>query len=174
MDSDRRTFCKTAAAIVAGGVAAAVPIGAGMSALLNPLRPGSKDAHDFVRVAALDAVPNDNVPRKFSVVADQVDAWNKTPAVPIGAVYLRRSPTNVVEALNAICPHAGGFIDYLPAEACFLCPLHKSLFNSDGSIKDRSSPAPRAMDTLPAEVRDGAIWVKFENFRAGVAQKIPA
>jgi hypothetical protein len=52
--------------------------------------------------------------------------------------------------------------------------LHKSLFNSDGSIKDRSSPAPRAMDTLPAEVRDGAIWVKFENFRAGVAQKIPA
>jgi hypothetical protein len=29
------------------------------------------------------------------------------------------------------------------------------------------------MDTLAVEVRDGAVWVRFENFRAGVAQKIP-
>jgi len=174
MESGRRKFCKGAAAVVLGGMAVAAPLGAGLATLLDPLRRRAADDGEWVRVTALEALPDDNVPRKFSVIADEVDAWNKFPDTPIGAIYLRRSAKNEIEALNAICPHAGGFVDYVPAQHCFLCPLHKSLFNPDGAIKDPQSPAPRPMDSLAVEVREGAIWVKFENFRAGIAGKIPA
>jgi menaquinol-cytochrome c reductase iron-sulfur subunit len=174
MESGRRKFCKGAAAVVLGGMAVSAPLGAGLSTLLDPLRRRVADEGAWARVAVLAALPDDNVPRKFSVIADQIDAWNKFPDAPIGAVYLRRGPKGEIEALNAICPHAGGFVDYLPSQQCFLCPLHKSLFNPDGSIKDPKSPAPRAMDSLAVEMREGAIWVRFENFRAGIARKIPA
>jgi len=174
MEPGRRNFCKSAAALALGGAAVCAPVGAGLSALLDPLRQRGSGEGQWIRVAALEAAPEDNVPRRFLVVADQVDAWNKTPNVPIGAVYLRHSAKGNIEALNAICPHAGGFIDYDAGAGCFLCPLHKSIFNPDGAIKDSKSPAPRPMDSLPVEVRDGAIWVRFENFRAGVAQKVPA
>jgi len=174
MESGRRNFFKGAAAVALGGAAALAPLGAGLSALLDPLRHRSEGQGEWIRVTALEAAPDDNVPRKFAVVADEIDAWNKTPNVPIGAVYLRRSPKGEIVALNVICPHAGGLIDYVPSDQCFLCPLHKSIFNPDGAIKNLRSPAPRPMDSLPVEVRDGAIWVRFENFRVGVAQKIPA
>ncbi len=172
MESSRRSFCKGAAAAVIGGAAACVPVGAGLAALLNPLR-GQADAAGFVRVAPLEAAPEDNVPRRFTVYADDVDAWSKTPNQPVGAIYLRRDAKGQIEALNAVCPHAGGFIDYLASEHCFLCPVHKSKFKLDGAL-DGKSPAPRPMDTLAVEVRDGSIWVRFENFRPGTAQKIPA
>ena len=44
----------------------------------------------------------------------------------------------------------------------------------DGKIADKSSPSPRALDSLPVEVRpDGSIWVNFQNFEAGRPEKIP-
>jgi menaquinol-cytochrome c reductase iron-sulfur subunit len=176
MEASRRNFCKGAAAVVIGGAAACAPVGAGLAALLNPLRgqAGQNGEASFVRVAPLEAAPPDNVPRRFTVFADASDAWNKYPDQAVGAIYLRRDAKGQIEALNAVCPHAGGFIDYLANEHCFLCPVHKSQFKLDGAIADPKSPAPRAMDSLAVEVRDGAIWVRFENFRPGTAQKIPA
>jgi hypothetical protein len=43
----------------------------------------------------------------------------------------------------------------------------------DGKINDPKSPSPRALDTLPVEIRGEEIYVTFQNFRAGVAEKIP-
>lgn len=169
----RREFFKKVSAVIVGAAAILAPIGAAVSVLVDPLRRKSK-ARDFVRVASLNAIPNDGIPRKFAIVADRTDAWNKYPNTPIGAVYVRRTSDNKVEALNVVCPHAGGFVDYIPQNKCFLCPLHNSEFALDGSIKDPKSPSPRAMDTLKVEVRDGDVWVAFQNFRAGTREKIPA
>jgi Rieske Fe-S protein len=103
-----------------------------------------------------------------------VDAWNKFSEVPIGAVYLRRTAADKIEALNVACPHAGCFVDFMPGRECFLCPCHNSTFTLEGRIADRASPAPRAMDSLPVEVRNGKeIWVSFQNYEAGRAEKIP-
>lgn len=169
----RRVFFKKASAVIIGAAAIIAPIGAAISVLLDPLRRkvrGSK----FVRVASLNAIPDDGIPRKFAIVADKTDAWNKYPNTPIGAVYVRRTKDDKIEALNVVCPHAGGFVDYEAQNKCFLCPLHNSEFNLDGSIKDPSSPSPRPMDTLKVELRNGDVWVAFENFRAGTREKIPA
>jgi Rieske Fe-S protein len=142
--------------------------------MFDPLRRTKPTNTYFVRIASLNSVPPDGVPRKFAVVADRIDAWNKFPNTPIGAVYIRRPDEKTIEAFNVVCPHAGGFIDYNAPEKCFLCPLHNSAFKLDGSIRDPKSPSPRPLDSLKVEVRDGEIWVAFQNFLAGTREKIPA
>jgi len=103
-----------------------------------------------------------------------VDAWSRTPNVPVGAVYLQRVGENKVRALNVVCPHAGCFVDYRPANGNYFCPCHNSSFALDGKILDPKSPSPRGLDELPVEVRNGTeVWVTFQNFRAGVHEKIP-
>ena len=154
-------------------LAALLPICAAVLTLLDPLRRKSSTTGP-IRVATLDAVPDDGLPHKFPVLAGRTDAWNKFASAPIGAVYLRRLPGGKVEALNVVCPHAGCFVDYMPERGQFICPCHKSSFKVDGTIADHASPSPRALDSLAAEVRpDGTVWVTFQNFQAGCADKIP-
>jgi Rieske Fe-S protein len=169
----RRGFFKRAFAIALGALLGLVPLGAGLSVLLDPLwRRGPKGS--AIRVTTLDALPPDGVPRKFPVLATRVDAWNKFSEVPIGAVYLRRTGDGKVDALNVVCPHAGCFVDYLASRGMFLCPCHNSTFTPEGKIADRTSPASRPMDSLAVEVRGGnEVWVQFRNFEAGRAEKIP-
>jgi quinol---cytochrome c reductase iron-sulfur subunit, bacillus type len=169
----RRDFVKKSCALIVGAITALVPSVSGVFVLLDPLRRRRAGA-EAVRVASLNALPADGKPRRFPVVADRVDAWNRTPHVPIGAVYLRRLDDTKVEALNVVCPHAGCFVDYVAAENGYHCPCHDSRFALDGRISDPKSPSPRPMDELPVEIRNRTeIWVRFENFRAGQREKIP-
>jgi Rieske Fe-S protein len=129
----------------------------------------------MVRVTTLEALPDDGIPRKFPVLATRVDAWNKFSQAAIGAVYLRRTAEAQVQALNVVCPHAGCFVDFLPERGTYLCPCHNSTFAVTGRIGDPASPAARGLDTLDVEIRGGnEVWVKFQNFQAGRAEKIPA
>ena len=151
-----------------------IPAISGLTVLLDPLRRKSRDS-DNVLVASLSALPEDGVPRKFSVIASHTDAWNRMPRVPVGAVYLRRTGDSQVQAFNVVCPHAGCFVDYEAAKNRYHCPCHNSSFALDGTIADPKSPSPRGLDELPVEIRNGVeIWVKFQNFRAGVKEKKPA
>lgn len=169
----RRDFFPRAMAIVIGGIAGIIPAVAALLFFLDPLRRKNKTNEGAIRVASLSALPNDGKPHKFPVIASRTDAWNKFPETPVGAVYLRRTGDKTVEALHVVCPHAGCFVDYVASRTCFLCPCHNSTFAIDGKIKDPKSPSPRALDTLPVEIRGEEIYVKFQNFRAGIAEKIP-
>ncbi len=170
---DRRSFFKKTLSVVIGGIITLVPITAGIFVYLDPLRRKSK-VSGAVRVAALSALPNDSIPRKFPVIAAKEDAWNKYPNVPIGAVYLRRTGEKIVQAFNVVCPHAGCFVDYLPERNTYLCPCHNSTFALDGTVSEPKSPSPRGLDNLEVEIRGEEIFVKFQNFRTGEAKRIPA
>jgi Rieske Fe-S protein len=169
----RRDFFTRTLAVVVGGVVVVVPAIAGLMTFFDPVRRKNRSSGGAVRVASLNAVPNDGRPHKFPVIASRTDAWNKYPEIPVGAVYLRRTGEKQVEAVNVVCPHAGCFVDYAPSRQCFLCPCHNSTFALDGTINDPNSPSPRGLDTLEVEVRGEEIFVKFQNFRAGVVEKIP-
>jgi menaquinol-cytochrome c reductase iron-sulfur subunit len=172
-EPDRRNFLTKAAAVVIGGIVAAIAPIAGLFVAFDPLRRKS-EASGLVLVTSLNALPDDGTPRKFSVIATKVDAWNRTPNVPIGAVYLQRFKDGKVRALNVVCPHAGCFVDFRSAQNHYHCPCHNSSFALDGKVLDPKSPSPRALDDLEVEIRNGTeIWVKFQNFRAGVHEKIP-
>ncbi len=168
----RRGFFTKLAAILAGAAAGAIPMIAGLGIVFDPLRRRAGGG-SFFRVAQLGGLPEDGVPRRFTITADQVDAWNKYLNVPVGSVYLRRTPGNRIEALHATCPHAGCFIDYKSSTNSFLCPCHDSVFKLDGSLGSTASPSPRGMDSLEVEIRnEQEVWVKFQNFEPGKAEKV--
>jgi menaquinol-cytochrome c reductase iron-sulfur subunit len=170
----RRSFFAEASAVILGGIVVAFPFATTLFPLLDPLRRKGGGAKE-IRVAPLDAVPDDGLPRRFPVVADLVDAWTKSVNQPIGAVYLRREKgSDKVEALNAICPHAGCSVAFEEKKDLFVCPCHTSAFALDGTRRlDVSRVPPRDMDRLACEVRDGEVWVEFQNFLTGKEHQIP-
>jgi Rieske Fe-S protein len=172
----RRNFFKKFLAVVIGGVATAVPAAAALMVFVDPVRRkrGGAGGGEYVPVTPLDAVPADGTPRRFQIIADRVDAWTKYKSVPLGAVYVKRQGGDV-EAYNALCPHAGCFINVAADGQSFHCPCHNSGFNADGSLRP-GSVSPRAMDRLEVDkdaLTQGTVAVKFQNFVAGTADKIP-
>jgi nitrite reductase/ring-hydroxylating ferredoxin subunit len=162
-----------------GATAYVVPAGAGVVAALNPLRLKGAGG-DFLRLAALDTLPSDGTPRKFPVVAQRVDAWTKS-VEPIGAVLLRRTADNQVEALQVECPHAGCTIEVKEVAdeqtgvkgPKLVCPCHKALFDLAGKRQQATSPSPRDLDPLAVEIRNGnEVWVQFQNFKLGTPDRV--
>jgi len=169
---ERRGFLKGLLAGVIGAIVGIVPLLSGLAVLFDPLRRKSAAASP-IQVTSLNAIPEDGTPRKFTVLASHIDAWNKNPQSPIGAVYLRRLGPKQVKAFNVVCPHAGCFVEFVSTRNGYFCPCHKSTFALDGKIAS-ASPAKRGLDELEVEIRnDNEVWVKFQNFLAGSAEKIP-
>ena len=179
---NRRSFFAAAAAVVLGGIAVLTPIGVGIASFLTPLFRKSQSSE--VRIALLDQIPDDGMPRSFPVLADREDAWTRYPAQRIGAVYLiRKAGEAKPTAFTAKCPHAGCFIGYTPGAKVFQCPCHTSAFNLDGSrVNGDAEVSPRGMDELPVEIRqvktaDGQqlaeVWIEFIDFQTGHAERVP-
>lgn len=171
----RRGFLVRLMAVVIGGLVTVFPFAAGLLVFADPWRRQAGGSR-LVRVTSLDDLPDDGVPRRFSVFEDRVDAWNYYPNQAVGAIYLRRIKGHATpEALQATCPHAGCMLDYLNNAHEFRCPCHNSAFKPDGQIM-QPSPAPRPMDTLVCKVIEHGgvkeVWVEFQNFYTGAADKI--
>jgi menaquinol-cytochrome c reductase iron-sulfur subunit len=165
----RRSFLKAVGAVLAGIGATLPPAIAGAATLFDPLRRREREA-TLIRVASLSAIPEGALPRRVTVSSDRVDAWTHYEMTPVGGVYLRREGDRV-QALNVVCPHAGCSVNLAPAGTHFACPCHRSRFALDGTREE--GPSPRGLDELEAEVRDGEVWVRFQNFRPGIEEKVP-
>ncbi len=175
----RRSFLTGLAAGVIGTLVGLVPVVSGLFVFLDPLLRRRGGAATLLKVAALDALPADGTPAVFPVVATRQDAWTRYPNEPIGAVYLRRLKDGKVTAFNASCPHLGCFVDFRDKE--YRCPCHNSSFTIDGARVQPGPPAPpcpspRDLDPLEVDAQKlatGEVWVKFENFRKGIAERVP-
>lgn len=179
-DVPRRGFLKKFLATVVGAIVMAVPTAAALVVFLDPVRrKRGAAAAEFIPVAPLDALPPDGSPQRFQVIADRADAWTRYHNVPLGAVYLKRvtanGPAPKVVAFNALCPHAGCFVDVARDGKSFQCPCHNSGFNPDGSLKP-GAVSPRGLDELRVDedaLKRGIVSVKFQNFEAGTHEKKP-
>lgn len=191
-DGPRRDFLWEIGAVVVGAVTGLAAVGSAVAVALDPIlrKPRKPTAHasdrdsgggeGFVRVASIDAVPDDGVPRRFSVIDDQQDAWNFTPDQPIGAVYISRDEGDVegksVKVLHATCPHAGCSVATAdtPKGLMFQCPCHNSSFGLGGERVNRpgkNNPSPRDLDVLENKIVDGEVWVEFQDFYTGREEK---
>jgi nitrate reductase gamma subunit len=83
---------------------------------------------------------------------------------------VKHSPTEVT-VFSPICPHLGCHYHWDPKTQHFECPCHGSVYTINGQVI--GGPAPRGLDTLPEKIEDGILYVKWEEFRVGIPQKIP-
>jgi menaquinol-cytochrome c reductase iron-sulfur subunit len=81
---------------------------------------------------------------------------------------VKRSATEAT-VFSPVCPHLGCRYDWDAADRLFKCPCHGSVFRMDGTVA--AGPAPRPLDTLPAEIRQGVLYVEWERFEAGIPEK---
>jgi menaquinol-cytochrome c reductase iron-sulfur subunit len=110
-------------------------------------------------------------PVRRIVKITQVDGWREI--VTEKPVYITRGTRpgseDGIEVLSSICPHLGCEVPWNKTRGQFVCPCHNSVFAADGSLV--SGPAPRGMDTLPIQTKDGDLQVRFEYFRQLVPDK---
>lgn len=168
----RREFVKSAACVALGGACLAAPVAVGITVLLGPL---SKPAQDgsWVQLTKLDLLPAVGAPRLFQVFVERTDAWTRHDRSAVGAVFLERLGEREVRAFNASCPHLGCSVDWRGDAKKYYCPCHDSSFTKDGDII-QPSPSARPMDTLLVEIRGkDEVWVRFQDFKAGIKEKIP-
>ncbi len=104
-------------------------------------------------------------PRKVSgfggkVVAGRVDDFpvGSVTKFPEGRFYLVREPEGFL-ALYWKCPHLGCTVPWSPPEdpGRFHCPCHGSIYLRNG--QRIAGPAPRSMDLMAVEIRDGQVIV---------------
>ena len=184
----RRSFLIRFAASVFGAIIVLFPFVAGSGVLLSPLRRRRKTAdgdavnatqqEGFVRICPLDALSADGVPRPYAVTMDVVDAWTRSRGQRVGSVFLTRSEAEAgpqVTAFTAACPHLGCAVEFDADNDRYECPCHESGFAKDG-VK-MFGPSLRGLDPLEVKLVDNdgtsEVWVAFQYFRAGVAERIP-
>jgi menaquinol-cytochrome c reductase iron-sulfur subunit len=171
----RRGFLAIISSVVIGAVVTLTPLISGIGFFLDPLlrrRPNFKggDPEGFLPVTNLSDLPDDGTPLRFALRADKVDAWNEFKDQSIGTVYLRKMPGNQIIAFNDTCPHLGCKVDFQENSRTFLCPCHASSFDLDGERMNEIPP--RKLDTLEWKTdADGKIWVKYQDFQCGKAEK---
>lgn len=85
-------------------------------------------------------------------------------------VWVIRQPDSTFIVFSPICPHLGCHYHWNPQSQHFECPCHGSIYALDGKVL--GGPAPRPLDTLPEKVEGGILYIKWEEFQVGVAQKI--
>lgn len=180
--SGRRTVLRvlSGALLLAISAAAAVP---SLLYLLDPLRrrprtggQDGKDGEDYLPVAPLAEVPDvgkGEAPLRATVTAgEQHDAWTRYEATRLGSVWLMVGPGgDKITCFSTQCPHAGCGVDFDEARRMFVCPCHSSTFALDGTR--REGPAPRDLDRLDVDVKDGLVRCRFQRFRPASERKEP-
>jgi nitrite reductase/ring-hydroxylating ferredoxin subunit len=170
----RRDFLKVSVAAGVGACAVGAPVCAAVRLVTAPVF-AEGTGGKFYPLATLDSLP-EGKPQKVSIVDDKKDAWTTLPQQKIGSLFLRRVG-DVVQAFHSLCPHAGCMVQVgikenpktKVEEELFYCPCHAAYFDLDGNRLD--AVAPRDMDSLEVEIKDGRVFVKFENFTFGIADK---
>jgi menaquinol-cytochrome c reductase iron-sulfur subunit len=121
----------------------------------------------FVKVGKAESF-KPGQPVKVDLFADKRDAWNRILKVKVGSAWVLRQGDKL-HAYSSVCPHLGCAVDYDNDVTKFKCPCHHSEFNLDGKVE--GGPAPRALDMLELEEKDGTVTVRYQRFRQGIAEK---
>lgn len=159
---NRRAFFKRGAGFLS--VVTATVLGVPLiGSLFNSKSTGKKH---FVEIADLNAL---TVGEPKRVVFSEMvkDAFMVQPATS-DVWVIKRSDTDVT-VFSTICPHLGCSYEWQPAQKQFVCPCHSSIFSVDGKVV--SGPSPRGLDTLPLKIENGKLFMQWERFEVGIAEK---
>jgi menaquinol-cytochrome c reductase iron-sulfur subunit len=152
------------------GILVAVP---GVAYFIGPLR--KRDGTGSSSLLFLDAGPVADFPvekwRLVNVELVRENGWEKSRVRRSVWVNRQKEPGNSFTVLSPICPHLGCPVNLQPDKARFVCPCHGGIFDQKGQVQ--SGPPPRGLDSLEHEIRAGRLWVKWQDFKVGVQERIP-
>lgn len=161
----RRAFMRGAAAV---GATLSILV-AGVPSMLAFISPAfkRKATEKWVKLGEADlfdiGVP---IQREFSETVS--DAWVDTRLQH--NVWLYTDDGETFTAYNGRCTHLGCGYTFDADNKRFHCPCHHGLFDlKTGEVL--GGPPPRALDTLTVKVEDGDVYVLYQDFRIGVADK---
>jgi menaquinol-cytochrome c reductase iron-sulfur subunit len=121
----------------------------------------------WIRVADLQSIP-EGEPVRLNFIQDERDAYMQRSA--LHSIWVVRMSASDITAYSPICPHAGCYYNWSSQFRRFVCPCHESIFELNGNLV--SGPSPRPLDSIPAKIENGALFVEWKRFRSGVAEKI--
>jgi menaquinol-cytochrome c reductase iron-sulfur subunit len=169
-DPNRRWFLSILAGLLMVVIGCLVAIPA-LGYCFAPLRRRSGSAEGgFHDVGPLADIPMEQW-RLLSLEIVQEDGWRKTRARHSIWARRRGAGEHEITVLSSICPHLGCPINWLTDRSQFNCPCHGGIFDAEG--RHTGGPPPRAMDPLDYEVRAGRLWVRWQEFKIGVADRVP-
>jgi menaquinol-cytochrome c reductase iron-sulfur subunit len=169
--SDRRRFlsiCTAALMALVSGLIIA-PAVAFVSSPLRRRRGTGESGDDFADAGAVASIPAGTWTLLPIEIVRQ-DGWVKTRQPRSVWALVEATPPGIVKVFSPICPHLGCPIAWLAGTSQFRCPCHGGTFSNDGALV--SGPPPREMDTLESQVRDGHLWVRWQDFRTGEHERI--
>ena len=169
LEIQRRKFLKGVFAVTAAliGVVVGIPV---VSAFLDPLRRRTIKVGDGLESYGPVTDLPIGKPVSRDVIARKQDAWDRSEPIPVGAVWLVRRDDKKVDAYSTVCPHLGCPIGFNEQTKVFACPCHSSNFAlADGKVL--GGPAPRNLDPLPVELKDGIVRVAYKRFISGIASR---
>jgi Rieske Fe-S protein len=159
----------TGAVLAALGLLLAVPSAVYLG---GPLRRKGREGAggDFADAGPVADLPAGEWQLRTVEVVQQ-DGWKSSRVRH--ALWVRRGGAGDrdVSVLSPICPHLGCPLNWRPDRGQFDCPCHGGTFDADG--RHVAGPPPRRMDPLAYEVRAGRLWVRWQDFKIGVAEQVP-
>lgn len=160
----RRRFLVWMMAIASSllGVILGIPL---VNSLVGPKLRSQKEK--WIRVAEVQSIP-EGEPVRLNFAQSELDAYIQQSIVH--SVWVVKLSPSEITVYSPICPHAGCYFNWSAQLRRFACPCHASVFEINGTVV--SGPAPRPLDTLPAKIDNGALFVVWKRFMSGVAEKI--
>ena len=165
----RRRFLRWVSGLGAAVSAAIVGFPA-LRAFISPMLPTPRK-DNWVKVADDTALLDVGVPVRVNFVQSSTDAWLESRT--LNGVWLYTEDGEKFKAYNGHCTHLGCSYIYDRERKNFFCPCHRGQFDvKSGQVL--AGPPPRQLDELEVQVRDSAVFVKYRDFRLGVAEQIEA
>lgn len=140
----------------------AVPL---LSSLVGPLLKRKKSL--WTKVGILPQLSNDH-PAKISFSDQNEDAYIRE--IVTRDIWVVNLPSGGLTVYSPTCPHLSCHYNWDAVRERFVCPCHESHFALDGAVL--KGPAPRPLDTLPAKVENGELYIEWERFEPGTSRKI--
>jgi len=157
----RRSFLGVTTGLIAAGIAGFLGFTLGRYAILPALVEAS--GPEWLEVGPVAEIP-EGKPENRSVIVSRNAGWGSYGSQQ--SVWVIRKGERLT-VFSTVCPHLGCTIT--DKADGFGCLCHSSFWGPEG--EKLGGPAPRAMDVLEHEVKDGTLRVKYQNFKQGVAEK---
>ena len=165
----RRSFLRWVSGLGAAIIAVIVGVPS-LSAFLSPAFKKRVPSR-WVRVADDVSTLDVGTPIKIDFVEATSDAWVESRV--LRTVWLYTDDGESFTAFSGVCTHLGCSYGYDEARKLYHCPCHHGLFDlKTGAVT--GGPPPRPLDTLPVKVENGEVYVMYQSFRTGIAEKVEA